>query len=92
MGGADADFGMDDLLAEVKCTKEQYPIGAGSQVLAYALLSILEAKQRGEKSPYRRIGIYSARFGALGWAEIKALVPHMQTVQRVLQSGIQQTA
>ena len=86
--GTDADFGVDDMLVEIKCSKELCPGGAAVQVLAYILLMAHEHGIRGTRSPYRRIGIYSARYGALGTANAKDLLEEMNIVQGVIQRSI----
>lgn len=66
VGGADADFIVDDLLVDIKCTRKPGLNRATlNQLLGYTFLSMLEGVNGRKKPEIRRIGVYFARYGHL---------------------------
>ena len=66
VGGADADLVLDGLLIDLKTSaKRSFRVEDWRQLLAYVLLSRIEANLSEGDYPVQEIGVYFARFGIL---------------------------
>lgn len=73
VGGADADVMLDDLLLEVKATRQLHLDGTYLQQLTGYLVLDRLAGTVGSTTPIRRLGVYYARHGVLQVLPVKDL-------------------
>lgn len=84
LGGCDADFAVGDLLVEVKTTTKPLPDLVGAQAVAYGHLDALEQQMVNAQPRWHRVGVYAARYGALGVASLELFEPHFETLHEAL--------
>jgi|GEM_PF-5516526 len=80
---ADGDFAIDDLLVDIKTTKAQIVPMAFAQTACYTLISGWNTRTMG---PYRRIGVYSSRYGAMGIVQLATVLPLLRELRTLLES------
>jgi hypothetical protein len=82
--GCDADAALDDLLIEIKTTKDAIPVGSATQALAYAYLDAIEQRLDGKSPRWLRIGVYAARYGNLCVAPMYAFAQFFPLLKNAL--------
>jgi len=82
--GCDADAALDDLLIEIKTTKDAIPIGAATQAVAYAYLDAIEQRLDGKSPRWYRVGVYAARYGNLCVAPVHAFAQFFPLLKNAL--------